>query len=322
MFQSHLSRRNFIAVSGATVLVRSRTYAADGVEAAADADALRVKADGRPVLEFLLRPKPPNANIKPAFLRAGYLHPVRTPGGRIVTDDYPDDHPHQHGIFFAWTKTEFEGRHPDFWNMGDGTGKVELDKLESARGGTEKAEFKARLRHIDLGGPEPKTALNETWEVVVHRAVPGLGRYAMFDLTSTQECADASPLVLPDYRYGGIGIRGHSQWRTKANVSFLTSEGKDRISGDDTAARWCAIGGRVDGQFAGLAALGHPSNFRAPQPLRIHPDDPYFNFSPSKRGQWEIVPGKPYVSRYRFLAYDGEPDRGELDRLWTAYAKE
>jgi hypothetical protein len=250
------------------------------------------------------------------------LHPVRTPGGRIVTDDYPDDHPHQHGIFFAWTKTEFEGRHPDFWNMGDGTGKVELDKLERARGGVEKAEFKARLRHIDLGGPEPKTALNETWEVVVHRAVPGLGRYAMFDLTSTQECADASPLVLPDYRYGGIGIRGHSQWRTKANVSFLTSEGKDRISGDDTAARWCAIGGRVDGQFAGLAALGHPSNFRAPQPLRIHPDDPYFNFSPSKRGQWEIVPGKPYVSRYRFLAYDGEPDRGELDRLWTAYAKE
>jgi hypothetical protein len=81
-------------------------------------------------------------------------------------------------------------------------------------------------------------------------------------------------------------------------VSFLTSEGKDRIAGDDTTARWCSIGGRVDGQPWALRRSA-PKNFRAPQPLRIHPDDPYFNFSPSKRGQWEIVPGRPYVSRYR-----------------------
>jgi hypothetical protein len=259
--------------------------------------------------------------MRTGFLRAGYLHPVFTPGGRIVTDDYPEDHPHQHGIFFAWTSTLFEGRHPDFWNMGDGTGAVVFEKLEDVRGGPERATFKARLRHVDLSGPQPKTALNEVWEVTVYRAVPGMSRYAMFDIVSTQECASASPLILPDYRYGGIGIRGHRNWREKTNVSFLTSEGKDRIAGDDTPARWCSIHGRVDGQPAGLAALGHPANFRAPQPLRIHPDDPYFNFSPSKRGQWEITPGKPYVSRYRFLAYDGEVNASELNRLWDNYAQ-
>ena len=322
MSDSQLTRRDFMAV-GASLLALgpvASARAADAVEAVADADALHIKADGRAVLDFRLRAQAP-ANIKPSFLRAGYLHPVFTPSGRIVTGDYPDDHPHQHGIFFAWTKTEFEGRHPDFWNMGDGTGTVELEKLDSSWSGAENGGFTARLRHVDLSGPAPKAALNEIWRVTAYRTPQGLARYSMFDLVSTQECASASPLILPDYRYGGVGIRGHRQWRVKENVSFLTSEGKDRIAGDDTMARWCAISGRVDGQIAGLAVLGHPGNFRAPQALRIHPDDPYFNFSPSKRGQWEITPGKPYISRYRFLTYDGAPNAAELDRLWNDYAK-
>jgi hypothetical protein len=291
------------------------------VEAVSDQNVLHLKAGGRPVFDFRLRAEAP-ANTRASFLRAGYMHPVFTPSGRIVTDDYPDDHPHQHGVFFAWTKTEFEGRTPDFWNMGDGTGSVVFEKVEDVRGGAERATFKARLRHVDLSAkPQPKTALNEVWDVTVHRAVAGMSRYAMFDIVSTQTCASASPLILPDYRYGGIGIRGHRDWREKTNVTFLTSEGKDRIAGDDTTARWCSINGRVDGQPVGIAALCHPANFRAPQPLRIHPDDPYFNFSPSKRGQWEITPGKPYVSRYRFLVYDGEVNNAELNKLWDSYAK-
>ena len=50
--------------------------------------------------------------------------------GRVITGDYPPDHIHHHGVWFAWTKTEFEGRHPDFWNMGDGTGTVEFAARE------------------------------------------------------------------------------------------------------------------------------------------------------------------------------------------------
>ena len=190
------------------------------------------------------------------------MHPVFTPNGRIVTDDYPDDHPHQHGIFFAWTKTEFEGRHPDFWNMGDGTGAVEFEKIEERpqRAG------ESRLQGASASCRSQRSTTEDSAErnVGCHGLSDGsrrMSRYAMFDIVSTQECASASPLILPDYRYGGIGIRGHRNWRTKANVSFLTSEGKDRIAGDDTTARWCAIGGRVDGQPVGIAALGPSGEF-------------------------------------------------------------
>jgi hypothetical protein len=37
-------------------------------------------------------------------------------------------------------------------------------------------------------------------------------------------------------------------------------------------------------------------------------------------GDWKIEAGKPYVSRYRFIVYDGAPDKAELDRLWNDYA--
>jgi hypothetical protein len=291
----------------------STAGAANQVRASSDERALHIQSNGQPVFDYRLQGELPSADIKPIFKRNGYMHPVFTPAGHIVTDEYPSDHRHQDGIFFAWTKTEFEGRHPDFWNIGDGTGRVELEKLDSTWNGPVHGGFKARLRHMDMSAPKPKPVLNELWEVMVYR--PGL-----FDMVSTQETAGNSPLVLPEYRYGGIGIRGHRDWKAKGSVQFLTSEGKDRIAGDATRARWCAMSGLVDGQPVGIAVLDHPDNCRAPQPLRIHPDDPYFTYSPSKMGPWEITPGKPYISRYRYVVFDGAPNAVELDRLWNDYA--
>jgi Methane oxygenase PmoA len=299
---------------------QSSTSSAIRVRVAADERLLRVTSGNERIFDFRLKPELPEPGIKDAFRRAGYMHPVYTPAGRIVTDDYPSDHPHQHGIMFAWTKTEFEGRHPDFWNMGSGTGSVEFDGIGNSWSGPVHAGFTARLRYVDLSAAKPVTALNELWAVRAYSLRSGQKPYTIFDIISTQQTAGNSPLLLPDYRYGGMAIRGHRNWRKKENVSFLTSEGKDRIAGDDTRARWCSIAGNVDGTVVGIAAFGHPDNFRAPQPVRIHPDDPYFNFSPSKLGDWRIDPGKPYVSRYRFVAFDGPADRVELDRLWNDYA--
>jgi len=290
------------------------------VKATTDERLLRVTSGAGKIFDFRLQRELPEPGIKEAFKRAGYIHPVYSPSGRVVTDDYPSDHYHQHGIMFAWTKTEFEGRQPDFWNMGNGSGSVEFDGIANSWSGPVHAGFTARLRYVDLSAPKPVNVLNEVWSVRAYVTELGPKPHTTFDIVSTQQTAGSSPLHLPDYRYGGIAVRGHRNWRMKENVTFITSEGKDRLGGDDTRARWCAIFGNVDGAVAGIAAFGHPDNFRAPQPVRIHPDDPYFNFSPSKLGDWRIDPGKPYVSRYRFVAFDGPADPSELDRLWNDYA--
>src|SRR5262245_57155945 len=223
----------------------------DGVQLVNTGDKLAFSIAGKPVLTYQAKPGEfPEAGIKEIFRRGGYIHPVYTPSGRLVTDDYPPDHRHHHGIWFAWTKTEFDRRHPDFWNVGDGTGKVDFVAVDSTWNGPVQAGFVARHRYVDVSAPKPVTVLNEQWKVNVYRAGQGARRYAMFDVIATHECATSLPLVLPEYRYGGIGFRGHRDWLPKDNCVFLTSEGKDRESGHATRARWCHIGGKVGGELA------------------------------------------------------------------------
>lgn len=295
-----------------------RRNTAKGVEAVRDGGLLKLRADGRELIAYRADEgrEPPEA--KPVFRRGGYIHPIHSPSGTVISDDYPPNHWHHHGVWFAWTRTEFEDRKPDFWNVGDGTGRVDFVALDKSWGGPVHAGFRSRHRYVDLGGGAEKIALDEVWEVAAYAAGRG---HTMFDLIATQECATANPLILPEYRYGGMGFRGHRQWDGKDNAFFLTSEGKTRADGHATRARWCRISGRIDGKLYSIAILDHPENFRAPQPMRIHPTEPFFNFAPSLMGDWRINPGEPYVSRYRYVVFDGEPDPGELDRLWNDYAK-
>jgi hypothetical protein len=78
--------------------------------------------------------------------------------------------------------------------------------------------------------------------------------------------------------------------------------------------------GPVDGSEAGIAILCHPDNFRAPQPMRLHPSEPFFCFAPPQAGDMEITPGHRYTSRYRFVIHDGPPEKAALERLWNDYA--
>ena len=280
---------------------------------------LRFHVQGRLVVAYHAAKMPmPRGDIDSIYHRNGYLHPVVSPSGRMVTDDYAPNHMHHHGIWAAWTKTLFQGRAPDFWNMGSGTGAVEGVAVDEAWEGPVHGGLRARHRYIDLTGDHAVTALLEEWRLRVYNPPGAL--HHIFDVALTQESATESLLALPTYRYGGVGFRGHRDWDGEEGATFLTSQGKDRSNGHATRARWCHIGGVVDGEPVGIAILGHPDNYEAPQPMRIHPTEPFFNFAPSQAGDFAIAPGALYEARYRFVVYDGLPDAETLDRLWEDYA--
>ena len=297
-----------------------------GVRAKGGRPAMWVeKADGklvvshfkREILTYQMEAAQPPEGVDKIFARGAYIHPVYTPEGTLLTNDFPKKHLHHHGIWFPWTETEFEGKKVDFWNMGKGEGTVEFTKLHSFDGGQVFASFRAQHRFMALkatGGPKP--VLDETWDVRVW----SLDNANVFDITSTQKCAGDAPLKLLKYHYGGMGFRGSDEWEGKDGCQFLTSEGKTRIDGHGTSAKWCAISGKVASKHVGIAVLSHPDNFRHPQKTRIHPDEPFFNYVPEADGEFSIEPGKPYVSRYRFIAFDGEPDKEKIESMWKDYA--
>jgi hypothetical protein len=284
---------------------------------------VNVSAGGREILRYRGKPGGMPVDFDPSFLRGGYIERVYTPSGVLVSDDYPPDHKHHHGIWSPWTKTTFQGRDVDFWNMGQKKGTVEpvsFGEVQSRRGA---ASFRARHRMIDLTAPGgPEAAIDEQWEVTVH--APGAGKVPanVFDMVITQNCSTDSPLILPKYHYGGLGFRGARPWNGAKNLRVLTSEGQtDRVKANETRAKWCHVGGDVDGKPAGIAILCHPDNFRFPQPIRIHPTEPFFCYAPSQLGEWKIEPGKPYVAKYRFVVSDGPADAEQIERMWKEYAE-
>lgn len=296
----------------------------EGVVVTPDRGDLKLTVAGHPVLYYRMeRDAVPREGIKPEVVRAGYIHPVFSPSGQLVTDDYPANHPHHHGIWTPWTKTSFQGRSPDFWNMQGKTGAEEFVALDRTWSGPVHGGFEARLNMVDLSAPVPVTALHETWQVTVYDVGGASRPVRMFDLVTTQTCATADPLILPAYHYGGFGFRAAWAWNGPGDAArFLTSEGgTDRIKDNNSRVRWCFLGGPLkDGAFAGTTTLGHPDNFRAPQPVRLHPDMPYLSFVPQLLGEFRIVPGQPYIARFRFIVADGPPDRAHLDAYWNGYA--
>lgn len=283
--------------------------------------ALIVRIGDVEALRYHTAAVPAPQGMDPIYNRSGYIHPVRTPSGIVVTGDFAADHPHQHALFGAWTKTKFAGHAVDFWNLHKGSGRVVHKRVVSTTNDDQGAHFVVEHIYEDLTqGDDPVPVLLETWTVHAH---PRTGPYHVFDIAVQQRCVSDEPLQLPQYLYGGMALRGHNQW-FKADAigcDFLTSEGHQRDDGNHTDARWVDMYGSVDGQVVGIAMLSHPTNFRAPQAVRLHPSKPYFCFAPMVHEGFEITPDKPYQARYRYLVHDGSPDAKQIDQHWQAYAK-
>lgn len=279
---------------------------------------LEIAVDGRPVLSYAAAPRLEGGHGA-EFTRGGFLHPVRSPQGVLVTDAFSHDHPHQTGLFAAWTATQFRGHEVDFWNLGKKLGRVEPVAVERTSSGPETGGFEARHRYVDLTGAAPEPVLDERWQVTVRHTAPGAP--FEFDVVIRQTAAGADPLALLEYRYGGFTFRGHTQWLESRQIDLVTSEGvRDRIAANGTRVRWCAMGGRVDGASAGLAILSHPSNPRAPQPIRVHPSMPMLCFAPTQLGPMEITAGAGLTARYRIVVFDGPPDAADLEARWQSFA--
>jgi hypothetical protein len=76
---------------------------------------------------------------------------------------------------------------------------------------------------------------------------------------------------------------------------------------------WIAVYGKIDGEMAGFVVMDHSSNFRYPQPVRVHPSMPYFVFTPVYKGSFILKPGFTYEAQYRIVTFDGEPDAETIE---------
>ncbi len=313
-------------------LVKGSKTAGSSVSANQNNKVLWIEKDGTKVLSYnhALVPPPPIEDMEEKYkqtrhlyYRSGFIHPLWSPTGSVLTNIHPDDHYHHVGIWMPWTKTKFEGKDVDFWNLGEGQGTVRFKRFLSTTSGPVYGGFQAEHDHVALKTDEgEKVVLKEVWDVRVYNVGGPDNGYWLWDFVSAQRCVADSSLVLEKYRYGGFGFRGAAEWKGE-KAAYLTSQGRTRKDGHATRARWCDTAGVSDGQWKGVTHFSHPDNFRHPEPMRIWPEfeqEVFFNWAPVQVDDFELKPGKDHIYRYRLYVHEGKVDVENSERLWNDYA--
>ena len=324
---THRTLHWMVTASGVFQLVRLRageklpTF--DNISAVANNGELTIGNGDQHLLQYVYKTVYPPAGIDTAYKRSGFIHPLWSPKGQVLTRIQAPDHYHHYGIWNPWTHVLYKGDTVDFWNLKDRKGTVRFANFASVISGPVFAQYEALHEHVAFkkGGGE-EVVLNELQTVRVYKPAAD---YYLFDLTIQLNCATPAPVTLLAYRYGGVGWRTTEAW-DKNNSEVLTSEGRTRRDADGSKARWCIVQGAVGGDYAGAEMMSYPGNYNYPEPLRVWPidqngrGDMYANFSPTKDIDWPLLPGNNYVLRYRWVVFNGHFTKEKAESAWSYFS--
>lgn len=298
------------------------------VDVVDDGESLRMKKGDRPMLEYRYAPKEVPEGVDEVYSRSGYIHPLWSPAGEVLTRIQPPDHYHHYGIWNPWTRTEFEGREIDFWNLAKEQGTVRSNQVVERIEGEVFGGFEAIHNHVDFTAPSgEKVPLKETWKVKSWNV--GSERDVwLVDFTSVLRPATQDTFTIKEYRYQGFSLRATAKWNDDTS-SILTSQGYDKSDANGTRARWMDVHGvsQADEGTSGILFMTSPTNFNYPEQLRIWPtgmndgeENVYVNFNPAQDRDWVLAPGSSYSLDYRMLVYDGEITKEQANRYWRDFA--
>jgi len=306
-------------------LVQEKAIPSEGVKASVNDGALTIHRGDQNLLQYYFKTVYPPEGVDTAYKRSGFIHPLWSPKGQVLTRIQPRDHYHHYGIWNPWTHVEYEGDRIDFWNINSKQGTVRFANFVSVQNGPVFSEFGALHEHVVFkkSGVE-KVALNEIQSVRVYRPQDD-DDFFIVDFNIQLNCADESPFRILEYRYAGLGWRTTEKWDNK-NSMVLTSEGKTRKDADGSKARWCIVQGEIDDDYAGVVMMSFPTNYNFPEPLRIWPENQYnrgdmfANFCPTKDMDWLLNPRQNYVLKYRLLVFNGRIDKDKAESAWQYFA--
>ncbi len=292
-----------------------------------DNEDLSLSFNENPILKYRYAVTLPPKEADPLYKRSGYIHPLSSPGGKVLTRIQAPDHYHHYGIWGPWTKTHIDDRAVDFWNLKLGQGTVKFAGFLSEAEGAIFSGFKALQQHVDFGAVgEDQVAMNEILDVRAWNVGEGVW---MVDYTTSLSSPLKNGIMLDAYRYGGgIGWRATADWH-KDNCTVLTSDGKTRKDADGSYARWCMVEGEseVEEGRSGILFLSHPSNRMHPEPMRIWPlnanggrGDMYFEFVPIRHDDWKLEPKQSYTLKYRMIIFDGKLSADAAEKYWNSFA--
>jgi hypothetical protein len=262
---------------------------------AAGADSFELTENGKIVYVYnhgmMLKPGVPEQ-----FRRSSYLHPVYSPGGTLLTDDFPKDHYHHRGIFWAWRVVSFDGETHDLWTI-EGIWHRFLGWIAH-----DTAPGSARLAVENGWFAGKRKVMKETVEIMTRAAEGGRRR---MDFTLTFEAVGV-PVELsgsPDRGYSGFGMRFAPREKEKTVVE--TDAGIEKEDTNLVPHPWAQLSAAFEGRPAGARIEVDPRNPGAPNGWCLRHYG-YLGVDFPGLARFRLEPGRPVTLRYTVTLFDGK----------------
>ena len=247
--------------------------------------------------------------------RSSYVHPVWGLDGEILTDDFPEDHYHHHGIFWTWPHVGIEEQEYDLW-AGDGIIDRFVGWLDKKRGPG------GALLGVENGWyvGDRKVMIEKVW-IRVHRrtskgSAAGEGRAIDFEFCWIPVDRPITLWGAGGKSYGGMTMR----FGPRTDIRIAIPSGRTSEDLIETPLAWADMSARFSGSptLSGAAIFVHPT----------HPDYPP-TWLTRHYGMlcvgWPGVhprtfePGMPIRTGYRVWIHR-EPSAEQLARAYSSYA--
>jgi hypothetical protein len=275
------------------------------------AGTLTVRDSGVNVLTYHYGEERP-AGTDPHYARSCYIHPLYSPDGEVLTADFPADHLHHHGLFWAWPVVRTRGVATQTWAPAE----------PSLR------QYFVRWRERDMQGGTVRLGVENAWKldgrevvaletvtVIVNPAERG-GRMIDMELAITPV---GGPLELkgsPEENkgYGGLCFRGAPLFQGAALTTDLGPLTEDSVN---RRFRWADLSTPSVG-VAIFVSPGHPG-FLTTWLVRT-------SYAGILNPSWPGLEGVVLASdiqvtlRYRIYVHRGDVETGRVKKAYESYA--
>jgi hypothetical protein len=269
--------------------------------------------DDRPVLVYNFGEKS-LPGVRAAGTRSSYVHPIYGTEGEILTDDFPADHYHHHGLFWGWPHVSIDSREYDLW-------KMRGIRIEFKRWAVKETDaFRAVLAVENEWLVRDKPVVEEELWLEVTPAREE-GWFIDVDLSWKPTTAPVTLVGAEGKSYGGLTLR----FAPRTETTITTPDGRASEDLLMTKLPWADLSAR----FRGASQPSGATVFVAPD----HPDFPpewmtrdYGVLAVGWPGikSKTIEPGETVTCRYRVWIHKGSPDAAEIAKVYddfTAYLK-
>jgi len=256
--------------------------------------------------------------------RSNYIHPLFDLDGNEVTEDFPADHPHHRGIYWAWHQIfAGEQRLGDAWIASDFI--AEVVRAEVIQADNQAAALRVQ---VEWKSPlwtdktkHPKPFLKETTVIRAHRSTD---RVQLIDFDIKLEA------LVPDLHLGGSeNAKGYSGFSARIKhpreVAFNGQAGPIQPQTTGLAVGpWIDMVGKygTGNAVSGISILCHP-NYPADQQLWIlRSKSSMQNAAYPGQHAKPVTMGKPWQLKYRLVLHRGGTPDVDLPKLQKDFSSQ